>query len=157
MNIDIFPLISFVIITTFTPGPNNISSASMGIIYGYNKTIRFIFGITSGFFLLMLLCAFLSSTLLSIIPVSERYLRWIGALYIVWLAVGILRSNKSFKETNDPPKAFAKGFILQLINPKATIYGLTLYSTFLSPIAGQIQILTILAVIFAFALFVLRP
>ena len=30
MAIDFIPLVSFVVVTTFTPGPNNISSASMG-------------------------------------------------------------------------------------------------------------------------------
>jgi threonine/homoserine/homoserine lactone efflux protein len=35
MSIDLFPTISFVIITTFTPGSANISSASMGVLHGY--------------------------------------------------------------------------------------------------------------------------
>ena len=153
MGIEIIPLISFVIITTFTPGPNNISSASMGIIYGYRKTIGYIFGITSGFFMVMVFCAYLSSTLLAVIPVSEKYLRWIGALYIVWLAINILRANTSFQETDARSKAFTKGFILQLFNPKVAVYGLTLYSTFLSSISGQIQALALFAAGFALTAF----
>lgn len=153
MGIEIIPLISFVIITTFTPGPNNISSASMGIIYGYRKTIGYIFGITSGFFMVMVFCAYLSSTLLAVIPVSEKYLRWIGALYIVWLAINILRANASFQETDARSKAFTKGFILQLFNPKVAVYGLTLYSTFLSSISGQIQALALFAAGFALTAF----
>jgi len=154
MGIGIMPLISFVIITTFTPGPNNISSASMGIIYGYRKTLRYISGISCGFFVVMIFCAYLSSTLLAIIPVSETYLRWVGSLYIVWLAIGILRSDNSFQDTNALPKAFTKGFILQLFNPKVAVYGLTLYSTFLSSISGQMQILTLFAIGFALTAFV---
>ena len=50
MKIETFSLISFVIITTFTPGPNNISSASMGIMYGYKKTLDFLLGIAAGIF-----------------------------------------------------------------------------------------------------------
>ncbi len=57
MNIDMIPLISFVIVTTFTPGPNNISSAAMGVTYGYWRTIPYLFGIASGFFLVMLAAA----------------------------------------------------------------------------------------------------
>ena len=41
MNIDTIPLISFVIVTTFTPGPNNISSAAMGVAYGYRRTLTY--------------------------------------------------------------------------------------------------------------------
>lgn len=92
MNIDMVPLISFVIVTTFTPGPNNISSASSGLMYGYKKSFNYLVGIASGFFVVMIACAYLSSALLAVIPVAERYLRWIGACYILWLAIGTLRS-----------------------------------------------------------------
>ena len=153
MGIEIIPLISFVIITTFTPGPNNISSASMGILYGYKKTMQYILGISSGFFMVMMLCAYLSSTLLAVIPFSETYLRWIGAVYIIWLAIGILKSDNSFQDTNGASKAFTKGFILQLFNPKVAVYGLTLYSTFLSSISGQMQTLTLYAIAFALTAF----
>lgn len=153
MNIDIIPLFSFVIITTFTPGPNNISSASMGVMYGYKGTLNYLAGIASGFFVVMIYCAFLSSALLGIIPIAEKYLRWVGAGYILWLAVGIIRTTYSFSESNHPAGAYAKGFILQLFNPKATVYGLTLYSTFLAPISGRLMPLSISAFIFALTAF----
>ncbi|NOX35775.1 MAG: LysE family transporter [Deltaproteobacteria bacterium] len=154
MNIEIIPLISFVIITTFTPGPNNISSASMGMLYGYKKSFNYLVGIASGFFVVMIACAYLSSTLLAIIPVAEGYLRWVGAGYILWLAISILRSNYSFSESNGVMKAFTKGFILQLFNPKVAVYGLALYSTFLAPISSRLDYLVLLAAIFAFTAFV---
>ncbi|WP_022669001.1 LysE family translocator [Desulfospira joergensenii] len=153
MNIELFPLISFVVITTFTPGPNNISSASMGVTYGYRKTVTFLLGIASGFFVVMICCAYLSSTILEIIPASEKYLRWVGALYIVWLAIGILRSSNSFTDTKEAPKAFIKGFILQLFNPKVAVYGLTIFSTFLASISNQINTLTVFAIILALTAF----
>ena len=154
MNIEIISLISFVIITTFSPGPNNISSASMGVMYGYKKTVNFLFGIAFGFFVVMVCCAYLSSTILLILPTSEKYLRWVGALYIIWLAIGILRSNNTFNDTKKAPKAFTKGFILQLFNPKVAVYGLTLFSTFLASISHQINILALFAIIFALIAFV---
>ncbi len=153
MNIEILPLISFMLITTFTPGPNNISSASMGITYGYRRTLNFLLGIVSGFFVVMICCAYLSSAILEILPMSEKYLRWVGALYIVWLAKGILGSGNSFSDTKEPPKAFIKGFILQLFNPKVAVYGLTIFSTFLASISDQIHTLAFFAVILAITTF----
>jgi len=154
MNIDMIPLISFVIVTTFTPGPNNISSASMGLVYGYKKTFNYLIGIAFGFFLVMIACAHLSSALLAVIPVAERYLRWVGAVYILWLARGTLRSNYSFSESDGVPKAFTKGFVLQLFNPKVAVYGLTLYSTFLAPISNRLDYLSLSALSFACTAFV---
>jgi len=91
-------LASFVVITSFTPGPNNISSASMGILYGYKKTLGYLSGIVTGFFLVMLLCGWISKTLLYIFPSFESILRIIGALYILWLAWHTLMASYSFNE-----------------------------------------------------------
>ena len=154
MNIELIPLISFVIVTTFTPGPNNISSASMGVMHGYRGTFNYLAGIASGFFFVMIACAYLSSALLTAIPVAERYLRWVGAAYIIWLAMSILHSDYSISESNPAAKAFTKGFILQLFNPKVAIYGLTLYSTFLAPISTRLGYLSLSAIAFALTAFV---
>ncbi len=153
MNIEIIPLTSFVIATTFSPGPNNIASASMGIMHGYRKTVKFLLGVAFGFFVVMIGCAYLSSILLTVIPASEKYLRWIGAVYIIWLAIGILRSGNSFQDSCVTPKEFSKGFVLQLFNPKVAVYGLTLFSTFLASISGQMSYLAVSATVFALTAF----
>ncbi len=153
MPFDIIPLATFVMVTTFTPGPNNISSASMGVMVGYRKTLNYLAGITAGFFAVMMACAYLSSTLLTAMPAAERYLRWLGAAYILWLAVGMLRYRPEASSSQDTPKAFAKGFMLQLCNPKVAVYGLTLYSTFLAPISNSVGGLLISAAAFALTAF----
>ena len=137
MGIDVIPLISFVLVTTFTPGPNNLSSASMGVLFGYRHTLRYLSGITAGFFLVMLLCAGLSGLLLRVIPSLEAILRMVGAVYILWLAVVTLRTHYAFDETGQPAMAFSKGLFLQLVNPKVAVYGLTLYSTFLASVSQK--------------------
>lgn len=153
MGIDFIPLVSFVMVTTFTPGPNNISSASMGVLYGYRDTVKYLAGITVGFFFIMLLCAYVSSTLLNLIPSVEPVLRIIGAAYILWLAIGTARTSYAFKDAGQPPMGFKKGFFLQTFNPKVAVYGLTLYSTFLSPAADNLFVLTVFAMLFALTAF----
>lgn len=134
MDTDFIALVSFILITTFTPGPNNISSASMGILYGYKKSLAYLFGIVTGFFLVMLFCGWISSGLL-IFPAFESILRVVGALYIIWLAYHTFKASYTFNEDRQVLLGFSKGFFLQLLNPKAIIYGLTLYSTFLAKIS----------------------
>ncbi|MDO9546143.1 MAG: hypothetical protein Q7J07_05270 [Pelolinea sp.] len=36
-EIDWLPALTFVLITALTPGPNNLSSASMGVLHGYRS------------------------------------------------------------------------------------------------------------------------
>ena len=153
MSIELIPLASFVLVTTFTPGPNNISSASMGILFGYRGTLQYLAGIAAGFFFVMLMCAYVSSTLLNYLPSAEPALRIIGAAYILWLAIGTARAGYAFNNANQVPMGFKKGFFLQAVNPKVAVYGLTLYSTFLSSTADNLFVLTIFALIFALTAF----
>jgi len=146
---NLIPLISFVIITTFTPGPNNISSASFGMTLGYKKTLSYLLGIMIGFFFVMLVCALLSNTIVKLIPVIENYFKYIGAAYIVWLAWETLKTDYTICRNNEFSHNFTKGLILQLINPKALIFGLTMYSTFLIPIANRIDYLILSGAILA--------
>ena len=137
MSIDLVPFLSFVLVTTFTPGPNNISSASMGVLHGYKKTVKYCLGIATGFFGVMLLCGLISTTLLRILPGVETPLRIAGAVYILWLAFETLHTSYTFEDTDQRPLGFARGVLLQVLNPKVVVYGLTLFSTFLSSITGN--------------------
>jgi len=146
---NLFPLLSFVLITTFTPGPNNISSASMGVLHGYKNTLRYLVGIAVGFFFMMLLCASISASLLNLIPAFEPILRLVGAGYILYLAFGTLKTSYTFEEHNSKPMGFAKGLMLQLLNPKGIIYGLTLFSVFLVSITNNVIMLLLAAIFLA--------
>lgn len=143
MNIEILPLTAFVLIATFTPGPGNITSAAMGMMYGFGRTRPFLGGIVCGYLLIMILCAFLSNSLLLAMPAAEPVLRTIGALYILRLAVATMSSSYTFHQRHTPAMSFKHGFLLQALNPKAIIFGLTIYSTFLSRISGQPILLTV--------------
>ena len=149
MNPELVPLLSFVVITTFTPGPNNIASASMGLSYGYKKTLPFLLGIFTGFVLIMVVCAYASTNLISRIPNIERIMSLIGALYITWLAYHTLRANYNFSEEKQKPLRYTNGFLLQILNPKVIIYGLTLYSTFLRELPRHSLLLPLSALGFA--------
>lgn len=149
MDSNFFPLLSFVLITTFTPGPNNITSASMGVLHGYKNTLNYLIGIAAGFFMVMLLCGWVATSLLNMFPFFETPLRLIGAAYILWLAFKTLQASYSFKESSQRPMGFGNGLLLQLLNPKVLVYGLTLFSTFLAPLTNNLKMLVVSAVLLA--------
>ncbi len=153
MSLELLPLLAFIQITTFTPGPNNISSASMGVLVGYRKTIPYLSGISSGFFVVMVLCAFLSHTILKTMPFLEDYVRWLGTVYILWLAFSVARTSIVQKSDEFQPLKFTNGLVLQLVNPKVVVYGLTIYSSFLSTFSDQIVVLLLSAMGLAFNAF----
>ncbi|PKO19070.1 MAG: lysine transporter LysE [Chloroflexi bacterium HGW-Chloroflexi-10] len=132
--VNFFPFLAYVFVTSFTPGPNNILSMTYGMRYGYRGTLKFLLGIISGFTVLLLLCGWLNSFLASVLPQAKLWLNILGAVYMVYLAYHILRSgpveeNSQKKDLN----SFRAGFILQFVNLKGILYGVTVYSIFITP------------------------
>jgi cysteine/O-acetylserine efflux protein len=106
----------------------------MGILYGYKNSLRYLLGIVAGFFVVMLICGAVSSALVDAFPDVENVLRLVGAGYILWLAYHTFKASYAFREDQQAMAGFSRGFFLQLLNPKVIVYGLTLYSSFLSDI-----------------------
>ena len=150
MEINIFSTLLFAFVTTFTPGPNNIISTSMGLIYGYRRSLPFLIGIGCGFLTIMLACSFLSALLNKYLPSSAPYLRIIGATYILWLAYGVYtKSSNILNKDKTKALTFFNGYFLQFVNPKAILYGLTVFSTFLSPILDNMFYIILSSILFA--------
>jgi cysteine/O-acetylserine efflux protein len=127
----------FLFTSMITPGPNNITGASMGILHGYKKSYKYVLGVGVGFFCIMVLSGLLSGFLLKFIPGFEKIVRILGALYILWMAVGLLRSSFSNEITEQPLLGFSKGLLLQFFNPKVMVMGLTLYASFLATLTNN--------------------
>lgn len=135
MQVDIVSLFLFAFVTTFSPGPNTISSASMGLSFGYKRSFRYMLGIAVGFFLIMLSCSLLSTLIQVYLPKMVTILSYVGSLYIFYLAYHTFRSGYSFTEGGSRPLGFVRGFMLQMVNPKVIILGLSVYTTFLLPMS----------------------
>ncbi len=130
-----YPFLTYVIVTTFTPGPNNILSMSNGLRDGYRNTLRFLAGVTSGFLVVMLISGALNVALVNVIPQMRLWLTWFGAAYMLYLAVHIAFS-KPHAETarSNALNTFKAGFALQFINLKGILYGITVFSFFITPV-----------------------
>src|SRR5215813_1891610 len=145
---NILPIIAYVLVSSFTPGPSNISSTSMAVIHGYRKTLNYQAGLAVGVFLLMSLSGWLSSLILGIFPAIEPILRYAGAVYILYLAWVILRASYTFSENEAPPRFF-NGTALNVLNPKLWVYAFTLFSGFLSGFTSNPFLILGMAVILA--------
>ena len=145
MSTNLFSLLAFILISTFTPGPSNIASASMGVLHGYKHSLKYQVGLAAGVFLVMLLSGWISITLLQMVPALEPALRYIGAGYMLYLALGILKASYVFTEKDVKPLGFVHGVMLQILNPKLFFYAFTLFSVFLISITGNLTLLLIAA------------
>ena len=153
MFASLFPTLSYILISSFTPGPSNISSASLAVLYGYKKSLKYQLGLAFGVFLLMLLSGWLSTTLVRHFPVLEPILLYVGAGYILYLAFGILKAAYTFTENDVKPLGFTHGLMLQIFNPKLIVYAFTLFSAFLAPLTTSFVPLVLICVFLAFVSF----
>lgn len=124
--------LSYVLVTTFTPGPNNIMAMSNASRYGLRRSMRFTLGVCVGFFLIVGLSIAFTVTLYRIIPAVKPYMTVVGAAYILWLAYKTVTSSPH-DEKGAGQSTFVSGVMLQFLNPKAILYGITVASTFIVP------------------------
>lgn len=153
METSLLPILSYILISSFTPGPSNISSASLAILHGYKNTLRYLAGLTAGVFLLMFLSGLLSTTIVKIFPSFEPIMRYAGAIYILYLAFEMLKATYTFTEQDSKPLGFVHGFLLQILNPKLLVYAFTLFSAFLATITRNLTLLLIVAAFLAIVAF----
>lgn len=120
-------------LTTWSPGPNNILLLSTASKYGLKKNLKFMSGIWTGSFTLMVLCGICSSTLTSILPGIRPLMTCIGAAYLMYLSYATFKRLPPEEETDTKEPTYKMGVFLQLINVKIIIYGLTMFSSFILP------------------------
>lgn len=114
------PLLLFIIVAAFTPGPNNIIALGIGFNWGFKKVIPHIFGVTIGFPVMLLLIGFLLKPILEKYSLIFTILKFISAIYILYLAYKIATASIEIDEQNSKkPITFLESLAFQWINPKA--------------------------------------
>lgn len=147
--------LSYVLIASFSPGPNAIMSMSNASRYGFKKGIMFNVGIFFGVFIIFALSSIFSVTLYSFIPSIKPIIACIGASYMLWLAWQTYKSKPSNEvETDQRKNIFLSGLLLQFFNPNVIIYGLATVSTFIVPYYQSTFMLAIFSIALAFLGFI---
>jgi len=122
----------YIVINAYTPGPNNILSMSNAARCGLRKAFPFNLGIFSGLLIMMLLCALFSAALYTLTPQIALPMKFAGAAYMLYLAYKIYRN--AVQVTDEGQHAsFVSGMLLQFVNAKIIIYGVTAMSVYVAP------------------------
>ena len=114
----------YCVINAFTPGPGNILALNIVTNYGYKKGKTLFFGIFVGYYIVQILCAIFVYGVNSLLPNVMEVMKYIGAAYILWLAIHIVFSKPS-TENAEQSASFLKGFMLQFVNVKIYMFGVT--------------------------------
>ena len=115
----IFALISFYFVMYVTPGPNNAMVLTSGLKFGFMKTIPHMSGITVGHVLQLILVCLGLGKIFQLFPQLQNILKYLCAIYLVFLGYKIIGSFSKIKVDNSRPLKFYEAALFQLVNPKA--------------------------------------
>jgi threonine/homoserine/homoserine lactone efflux protein len=130
---NLYPFLVYILVTTFTPGPNNIMAMTQAMQFGYKGTLRFIAGMVAGFGILMFICGILNAALVNLLPQVRFWLNLLGAAYMLYLAAHTIFSKPVEDGVGKSSmNSFSAGFAMQFLNLKLILYGITVYSVFIT-------------------------
>ena len=121
----------YTVVTAFTPGPNNIVALYAVSQNGWRKGKDVLLGMAGGFLCVMFICALFCYELAKYLPSLTGTLKYVGAAYIVYLAIHVARSSPD--NSDGRQMTFWKGFLLQFFNVKIILYAITVYTGYVLP------------------------
>ena len=138
----------YCLINAFTPGPGNILALNTVTNYGWKKGKPLFFGIFSGYYAVQIICAFFTCGVSAFLPGVMNILKYIGAAYILYLAVHIAVSYPA-GEHMEKSASFVKGFLLQFVNVKIYMFGITALTSFVVDYHSSLIVLLLFEIIIA--------
>ncbi|MDT8343193.1 MAG: LysE family translocator [Thermohalobaculum sp.] len=132
------------LIFAYMPGPAMLYTAAQTLARGRRAGLMAALGIHAGGYVHVLSAAAGLSALLHAVPVAFVVLRTVGALYLAWLGVQIIRSRMTGEAAHGLPqvaartgrRAFAESVAVEVLNPKAALFFLAFLPQFVDPAAG---------------------
>ncbi len=137
--------LSFSIPLVCTPGPGNLILAMSGARWGVKQTIPLIVGIDITYVFCSLLIGLGLGELFNAWPQAYILLKYTGGGYLVYLAWKIWRLQTGLKKKAPSSMGLKDGVILTVLNPKAHVLMILMFSQFMEPGGGvlsQVLILT---------------
>lgn len=121
----------FALVTSITPGPNNIMLTASGANFGFKRTLPHVAGIIFGMMMLNISVGLGLGTIFTQYPFLQQILRFAGSAYLLWLAYKLLSfSNINTAQADATPFSFIQAVGFQYINPKAWIMVISANASF---------------------------
>jgi leucine efflux protein len=136
------------ILIILLPGPNSLYVLALSAEQGWRKGIWASAGIVVGDAIIMLSVALGAATVLASSPLTYSLLRLLGAAYLAWLGLGIIRVGiarfQAKGSTAEEPSILQSGgimrlhpflaaLLLALTNPKAIFFFVSFFTQFVDP------------------------
>ncbi|MFM2319614.1 MAG: hypothetical protein RLZZ215_2235 [Pseudomonadota bacterium] len=141
------------LIVVLIPGPGVLFTVTTGLMQGRKASFYAALGCTLGILPHLLASILGLAALLHVSAVAFQLLKFAGVAYLLYLAYLTWRDREAFKFAQEPTQAQAsslvvKAFLMNILNPKLSIFFLAFLPQFVSPDASSalLQMLLLSAV-----------
>lgn len=125
----------FSIIMCITPGAGNITLLGIANRFGFVSSLPFILGTSFGVFLVFAGSSAGIVSLLTSYPNLYDILKYVGAIYLLYIAWSIATFKMDEEDDlldEQRIAGFGTGALIQLLNPKAWITAMTIFTQFIN-------------------------
>lgn len=144
----------FALVSSITPGPNNTMLLISGVNFGFRRSLPHMAGVTIGFAILVAVAGMGLGEVFIKWPVLYTALRYLGAIYLIYLAWQILRSGQlQIKEGNGKPISFFQATAFQWVNPKAWVMSIIAVTTYVPAEHFFLNLIVLISVFIIFVFF----
>ncbi|GLU35686.1 lysine transporter LysE [Trinickia caryophylli] len=117
---------TFALVMSITPGPNNTMLLASGVNFGFRRTVPHMVGITFGCMVMMIVIGLGLGRLFEHVPVLYTVLETVSVAYLLYLAWKIAVSQGPAVGNGDRrPMTFWQAAAFQWVNPKAWMMAVT--------------------------------
>ena len=140
-------LILFVVTSislTLSPGPDILYVLSQSLSNGFKSGFSVSLGLVSGLFFHTAFISLGFGFLISEYPNVFKLIKYFGALYLMFIAVNLLIKNNKIKvikkKQNTLLENYSTGIVMNIINPKVSLFFLSIFPLFLFDKTLNVQI-----------------
>lgn len=126
----IWSFLTVTVTASFTPGPNNLMITASGANFGYMRSMPHMLGVALGYPIMFVILAFGLGEIFSRWPLFHETLRYLGALYLLYLAWRIATAGRAQVKDRARPLTFLEATAFQWINPKGVLFAISIIATF---------------------------
>jgi threonine/homoserine/homoserine lactone efflux protein len=146
-------LVTFCVVSTVTPGPNNMMLLSSGATFGFRRTIPHMLGISMGCVIMVVLLGFGLSGVIGRAPWLYTVLHIASTAYLLYLSWRIATSaGVGAGAARARPLSFLDAAAFQWVNPKAWAMTLGATTSFARPEHLTVDVSIVAMVLAAFGL-----
>ena len=144
----LWALLGFVVVTLFTPGPNNTMLMTSGLNFGFRRGLPHLWGVSLGFAVMVLAVGSGLGAVFQLYPVLYTVLKYVGAAYLLYLAWQIAVSPPPApgeRGAAGKPISFLQAVAFQWVNPKAWVMAVGAITTYAAVAAFPVNVVIIAA------------